>query len=107
LRSPRLAPVVKVRLPADAGIAAASLADHALRPSDADGTATFAFHDLPTAGVRLDLVLAADEAPLIVELWDSSYKLPDAGEELLRARGALGTPIHYGDVWTVKRRVEL
>jgi hypothetical protein len=107
LRSPRLAAVVKVRLPADAGVTAASLAGHALRPSDADGTATFAFHDPPAAGVRLDLVVAADEAPVIVELWDSSYGLPDAGEELLRARGALGTPIHHGDVWTVRRRAAL
>ena len=106
LRSPRLAPVVKVRLPADAAVSAASLAGHALRPSDAHGSATFAFYDPPEAGVRLDLVVAADEAPLIAELWDSSYELPDAGEELLRARGALGTPIHHGDVWTVRRRVE-
>jgi hypothetical protein len=106
LRSPRLAPVVKIRLPAEAGVSAASLAGHALRPSDADGTVTFAFHDPPADGVRLDLVVAADEAPIVVELWDSSYGLPDAGEELLRARGALGTPIHDGDVWTVRRRVE-
>ena len=104
LRSARQAPVLHLELSTDASISGAGLSGQTLNLS---GGGTFAFHDPPEAGLRLHLTVPAGEDGLVMEVWDSSYGLPDAGKPLLRARGALGTPIQRGDVWTVRRRVEL
>ena len=99
--------VVSLAIPAAAPVTAIRLDGHSLTvAAAADDFRVVRFVAPPADGINVEID-AASPAPIDAYLIDTSYRLPDAAQPLIDARGPLATPVHDGDSWVVFREVQI
>jgi hypothetical protein len=112
LRSERDAPAAAVFFPASSGIDSVRMEDFAIpRPSERlrkflNGWTVYDCDTMPVRGVTLSFTLPVGR-PVEVYAMDRTFRLPDEGSFLLKARPLAATPSQDGDVTLVGRRIQL
>jgi hypothetical protein len=112
LRSERAAPAATVLFPPDSGMESVRMEDFVV-PSLSErlrkflnGWSSYACDTMPAKGVILSLALPLGK-PVDVYAVDKTFRLPDEGGFLLKARPLTATRSQDGDVTLVSRRVQL
>lgn len=112
LRSERGAPEAMVLFPPDSGIESARMEDFAI-PAESErverylkGWTLYDCDTMPAKGVELSFTLPVGK-PVEVYVIDKTFRLPDEGEFLLKARTPTATRSQDGDATVVSRRIQL
>ena len=112
LRSERGAPAAMVMFPPDSGVQGVSIEDVRI-PSEnnrtrqaLNGWIAYQCPAMPAKGVELSFTLPVGK-PVVVNVIDYSYSLPDEGTFLVKARPLTAVPSGQGDVTILSRRVQL
>ena len=112
LRSERAAPVAAVLFPPDSGIESVRMEDFPLPPQSErlrrflNRWFLYDCDTMPAKGVTLGFALPVGK-PVEVYAIDKTFRLPDEGSFLLKARPLTATRSQEGDVTLVSRRVQL
>jgi hypothetical protein len=112
LRSERGAPSAMVMFPPDSGVEAVRMEGVIVPPEPVNvreyfnGWFIYACPSTPARGVELTFSLPMGK-PVMVTVLDHSYRLPDQGAFLVKARPLTAVPSGEGDVTIFSRRVQL
>jgi Peptidase family M28 len=112
LRSERAAPAATVLFPPDSGIESVRMEDVPIPPQSErlrtflNGWTRYDCDTMPAKGVTLSFTLPVGK-PTEVYAIDRTFRLPDEGNFLLKARPLTATRSQDGDVTLVSRRIQL